>query len=310
MAACTCSVDLSNTGAPNCQPLPDVIVRLILTPIKDSSGTLNRIDLTSLPTNSAIIDLINNADDKARLYPLPTMENVTNERGDNITEEFPSGTVKFIRNGVKTFTGEMINSGAIYAGQLDSYRCATMGAYMVDAQGNLLGDISVDGYLAPLAIDNGSWAVKSIDATDTTTPKVSLTFQWLKTLQDGDVGFIAAGDFASDVDWLDYNGLLDLDGTVIGTPTTTTFAMKVSTIFGSAASPQVVDGLTASDFELEETSPTPGAIVITSVTESPAGQYNFVIPAATSGDLLSLSIASATKGYDDTNLAATVITIP
>ena len=113
MASCACSVDLFNSGLPDCQPLHGVINRLILVSMKDSSGNANFIDLTSLPSNSDIIDLLNEADDKKRLFPFPEMENVTNERADPLTQEFDSGKVIKIRNGIKTFTGQMIKQGLL-----------------------------------------------------------------------------------------------------------------------------------------------------------------------------------------------------
>lgn len=309
--SCTCDVLIKNSGTPSCQALQDVTARLIMTPPKDSSGALNRIDLSSLPNNAAIEALINQADDKARLYPFPTMENVTNERGDDVTEEFPSGRIKFIRNGVKTFTGELIGQGAVFAGQIDNYRCTDMYAYLVDAQGNLIGDVSRDdGYLYPIAIDNQSWSVKVVDTTDTTVAKVMLNFQWDLSVADADIGMLYASNFASDVNWLVYNGLLDLIGTVGASITTTTFSMNITNIFGSASSKQPVTGLLIGDFDLNELTPTPGAIAITSVTESSSGNYDFVIPAATSADVLALGIDSGTLGYDDTNLVSATITIP
>ncbi len=312
MASCDCTTAIKNSGTPDCSALQDVVVKLIMTPPKDSSGAFNRIDLSNLPDDAAIQALINNADDKARLYPFPSpMENVVDERGDAIKEDFNSGRSKFIRNGTREFTGEIIGQGATFQGQIDNYRCTQMYAYGVDSQGNLIGDDSKnDGYLYPMAIDNQSWNAKTVYTTDTTVAKVMLNFQWALSLEDADVSFIAAGDFPSDVNWLTYNGLLDVVGTVGSTITTTTFTMTIRTIYGSAAGGSLVEGLTISDFDLNELSPTPGAIVITSVTESSAGVYDFVIPAATSGDVLALGLDSGVLGYDDAQLVDKTITIP
>ena len=310
MASCTCDVNFFNTGVPGCQPLSDVVVRLILTPVQDSSGNFNEIDLGTLPSNSDILALINNTDSSKRLYPLPGMENVTNERADNLTEEFPSGKIKNLRVGVKTFSGEMIDQGAVYAGQLDGYGCTSMAAYMVDQSGNLIGDVTTNpGFLRPIRIDKDTWTIRALDTTDTTSAKVTINYQWVKTLQDGDVGFVAAGDFDGDVDWTLYNGLLDLQGSLVGSVTTTDFSMRVSTLFGSAAQAQVVSGLAQADFEIFNVTQS-SSITITTMTETPAGQYNYTFPAATSADVLSLRIASGTNGYDDTILRAVEILVP
>lgn len=308
MSVCSCSVTLSNTGTPGCYSIQDVAKKLIMVPIQDSSGNLNRIDLTSIPSNSTILGYINNSDDKARWYPLPEMENVTNERGDPITEEFPSGNIYKVRDGSKTFTGQMIKQGAEYAGQIETFGCEDMGAFIIDASGNVIGDKSTTGYLAPIKINTQTWDVRTQDTGDQTIARILLTFQWNNSVQDSDIGMLLASDFDSDVDWLDYNGLIDLYGTDSAI-STTGFTMKVYTIFGSVANPKVITGLAASDFSLYNNT-TAASVTISSVTESPAGSYTFAFTAQTSADVLVLSIASGTNGYDDTNLESETVTIP
>ena len=309
-ASCDCNVTLSNTGTPGCMPIQDVAKRLILVPMFDSSNVANRITVASIPTNSAIQALINQADDKKRFYPLPEMENVTNERGDPISEDFPSGKNVKIRNGVKTFTGQMLSLGGDYAKQIEGFGCSNMGAYIVDSQGNLIGDGSDSLYLAPLPIDQETWDVRTMDTTDTTIAKIQLGFQWSISVKDSDVRMLLASDFATDVDWLAYDGLLDLYGTIVGTATTTTASMKITNGFGSLANPGIASGLEIGDFVLTEISPTPGAVSISNVLESPKGTYALTYASSTSGDVLELSIDPATLGFDDTALKAATITIP
>lgn len=309
MAVCSCNNTLSNTGVPGCQPLASVAERLILVPMRDGSNTRNGIDLSSIPDNAGILALINASDSTQRYYPLPEMENVTNERAEPITEEAPSGTVAKIRNGVKSFSGEIWFQGSVLAGFIDAFGCSTMGAYVVDTDGKLIGDKSVSGFLYPIEIKMPTWDVRTIDTTDTTVAKVSVNFQWADRVSDQDLGFLTGSDFGSDVDWLAYNGLIDLFGGTPSTISTTGFTMPITTAFGSVANPVVQGGLSFGDFELyNETSA--GTVAITSVTENPTGTYAFVFPAQTSADELELRIASGTNGFDDTNLRSVTITIP
>ena len=312
-ASCDCNVTLSNTGTPGCMPIQDVAKRLILVPLVDASNVKNRIEIASIPTNAEIIDLLNEADDKKRFYPLPEMENVTNERGEPITEDFPSGKNVKIRNGVKTFSGQMLSLSGDYAKQIEAFGCSSMGAYIVDAQGNLIGDGSDADYLAPLSLDQETWDVRTIDTTDTTIAKIQLGFQWSISVKDSDVRMLLSTDFATDVDWLSYNGLLDLTGTVATSPavTATGFDMKITNGFGSLKNPGTATGLVLASFALNQLTPTTGVISIVSVTESSVtpGLYSFAIP-ATAGATLELSIATATKGFDDTKLKAAIITTP
>jgi len=309
MAVCSCNVTLSNTGVPGCQPLTSVAERLILVPLRDGSNVRNGIDLSSIPDNAGILALINQADDTKRYYPLPEMENVTNERAEPVTEEAPSGTVAKIRNGVKTFSGEIWFQGATFAGLVDAFGCATMGAYIVDADGKLIGDKSVEGFLYPLAIKMPTWDVRTLDTSDTTVAKVSLNFQWADSISDQDVGFMAGSDFGADVDWLTYNGLIGLNGGTPSAISTTGFTIPVETAFGSVANPVVQSGLLSADFEVYNVT-TAASVTISTMTESPSGTYTFTFVAQTSADVLSLRIASGTNGFDDTNLRAVTITIP
>lgn len=309
MAVCECSVTLKNTGTLGCMPIQDVARRLIMVPIKDSSNVLNRIDTSSIPSNTAIIALLNASDDKARYYPLPTMENVTNERAEPITEEFPSGNVIKIRDGVKTFTGQMIGLGSDYAGQIETFGCNDMGAFIVDAQGNLIGDKSVSGYLAPIPINKATWNVTTQDTGDTTVARINLTMQWKQSVKDSDIGMLLASDFASDVDWLGYEGLVDLYGGTPSSISTTGFTIPITSLFGSVANPQVVSNLASSDFEVYNETTT-SVVTISTMTEDPAGTYAFTYVAQTSADEMQLRIASGTDGYDDTNLRSVTITTP
>jgi hypothetical protein len=312
-ASCDCNVTLSNTGTPGCMPIQDVAKRLILVPMVDASNVKNRIEIASIPTNTEIIALLNQADDKKRFYPLPEMENVTNERGDPISEDFPSGKNVKIRDGVKTFAGQMLSLSGDYAKQINGFGCSNIGAYIVDAQGNLIGDGSDADYLAPLSLDQETWDVRTMDTTDTTIAKIQLGFQWSISVKDSDVRMLLASDFATDVDWLSYNGLLDLSGTVPTSPavTATTFDMKITNGFGSLKNPGTAKGLVLASFALNQLTSSTGVISITSVTESTVtpGLYSFVIP-STAGATLELSIAAATVGFDDTKLKTAIITTP
>ena len=306
--ACSCNVTLNNTGVGSCQPLQAVAKKIIIVPLVDGSNVRNGIDLTAIPTNAQIIeDLLNNADPLKRWYPLPTMENVTNERADSITEEAPSGTIAKIRSGSKTFTGEIWFQGSTYAGAIDAFGCGQVGAYIVDGDDNLIGDKSIADYLYPLAIKMPTWDVKTIDTTDTTVAKISLTFQWKDSIADSDVGMLLASDFDSSTSWLDYNGLINLNGTLVGTPTATSFTMKVTTPYGSVANPVVAGGLASGDFVILNA----GVLEPTlTFTETPTGTYTFTHASLVSPIELNLTIAPTTFGYDDTLLSAVTIQQP
>ena len=309
--ACNCSsTDLFNTGVPGCQPLPSVIKRIVLYPTTDSSGNINRIDLSSIPTDSEIIDLINEEDPRKRLFPVAkSMVAVTNVRSEPTTEDFDDGTVVKIRDGVKTFTGQFLKQGATLANELNKVECVGMSAFLVDGDGSLIGDKSTPGYLTPIPIKDGTWNVQTLDTTDTTIAKVTLSFQWADSVSDGDVGFLTDSDFEAAVNWLAYQGLIGIYG---GTPTATStsgFTIPVTNLYGSVTG-QPVTGLVLADFDLNNVT-TPAVITILTATESTAtpGEYAFTFAAQTASDVVSLGIASTTKGFDDSGLTSVVITL-
>lgn len=316
-ASCDCNVTLSNTGTPGCMPIQDVAKRLILVPLVDASNVKNRIEIASIPTNAEIIALLNEADDKKRFYPLPEMENVTNERGDPITEDFPSGKNVKIRNGVKTFSGQMLSLSGDYAKQIEAFGCSDMGAYIVDAQGNLIGDGSDPLYLAPLSLDQETWDVRTMDTTDTTIAKIQLGFQWSISVKDSDVRMLLSTDFANDVDWLSYNGLIDLTGTLLTSPaqTPTTFSMKITNGFGSLKNPGTASGLIYQNFIATNLTTVGNIVTISGAAESSTspGTYAFTYAMATPtvGEKFVISLdASATTpvfGFDDSKIKSVEI---
>jgi hypothetical protein len=304
-ASCDCNVTLSNTGTPGCMPIQDVAKRLILVPMVDSSNNPNRLIVATDYDNTLIEAFINEADDKKRFYPLPEMENVTNERGDPISEDFPSGKNVKIRDGVKTFSGQMLSLSGDYAKQIEGFGCSNMGAYIVDAQGNLIGDGSDPLYLYPLSIDQETWDVRTMDTTDTTIAKIQLGFQWSISVKDSDVRMLLSSDFATDVDWLSYNGLVDISG-VASAVSGTGFTMKITNGFGSLKSSGAVTGLT-SFVVIDKALPgTPLSPVITESNTVP-GSYEFLVP-LTSASFYQCSLGATVIGFDDSKLEAAAIT--
>ena len=101
--ACKCDVGLSNTGTA-CTPLQAVARQYILTPKFKADGTLNKLDITST-LNTAFWTSQVNATAEERWYPLPRVQNVTDEKGDNIVQSFNDGSTAFIAEGARTVVG-------------------------------------------------------------------------------------------------------------------------------------------------------------------------------------------------------------
>lgn len=302
--ACKCNVSLSNTGLPNCEPIASVTKKIILVPYYDNSGNVNSIDLTATLNQVYFTGKINAADASQRWYPLPEIKNVTEEKTDSIFESFDDGTQAFIREGNRSFSGIMPSKSPAFLEKIKEYRCATIGAYLIDKDGNLIGASIEAGYLYPIKIDQTSWDARLVKATDSTIQKIQLTFSFHVDERDEDLRMITA-DEVSPVRLLSLAGLLDVNAEYTN-ESTTGFDAKLYTDFGSVLNPITVKGLVLGDFALYNETDA-AAVTISSVTEN-NGTYSFTFAAQTSGDVLTLTPTK--NGYDFKNVVAATILIP
>lgn len=302
---CACNVGLSNTGTPTCQPIASVARKLIVVPYYKADGTVNGIDVVADTLDDAFFSGKINGVITDRWFPTPLMKNVVDERGEAIFEEFDDGSKLFIRDGIRAFNALVPNQGPEYLNQIDTIRCNEVGIFAIDANNNIIGSQTVAGKLYPIKIDAQTWAPNLVKATDSTVQKVALSFEFDLSEKDENIRMITDANISANM--LALKGLLD--GVLsVSSITTTGFTATVNTKFGDLKDPVKVQGLVLADFTLEEVTPTPGPIAITSVTESAPGVYDFVFPAQTTGDLLKLT---ATKtGFDFSTFGAVAINIP
>lgn len=291
--ACSCKYSLSNTGAPNCTPIQGVIKKLIIVPLKASDGSDNYIDLSATLDEAYFSDLINEADKSKRWYPTPEMKNVTSEKAESIFEEFEDGSRDFIKDGVRSFLGLMPKQSPQLLAQLQNWRCAKFGVFIVDNNRAIIGAEREEGKLFPIVVENASWNPVLMFGTDTSIQKIQLGFNFDVDEQDGDLRMIEYAEI-SPVNPLSFEGLLDVNN-VVSNISTTGFDVKYTTIYGSALEKEPVEGLLLADFSLFNVTDNL-SVAITSVTEILAGKYTLVFPAQTSGDSLRLSVSK--DGYD------------
>lgn len=170
---CDCLTGLSNTGRPTCVDTFSVTSGLIMVALKGNDGVLNGIDLSaSVPTWS---DLINQSDASKRWIPIGSFENVELPKADSLFEEANSGKMAFLRQGKRSFAGELWSedSTPTLLGKLQNNRCVDFGVYIIDVNGNLIGSKS-NGFLYPIPVDNPSFDPKFAFATDSTVQKLMI----------------------------------------------------------------------------------------------------------------------------------------
>lgn len=289
MLGCNCNAGLSNTGRPNCLPIQSVTSKLIMVPLYANDGTANFIDLTApLPTWS---DLINEADASKRWFPTPVFENVELPKADSQFEEANSGRMVFLRQGKRSFSGELWaeDSSPTLLSKLQNNRCVDFGVYIIDVNGNLVGS-KVGTGLYPIPVDNPSFDPKYMFATDSTTSKIMVAFDFDRLFDEGTMYMITPTEASQNFN--DLNGLIDVNFT----SNTVTAGQLVTTLvldYGTALNPIQFLGAVPADFAILVNGV---AGTITGASEGPAGTYTIAFSGTTTGDDLVISIVKA--GYD------------
>ena len=248
---CNCDMGLSNTGLPSCLPIQSVTSSLIMVPLKSDTGVLNGIDLSaSVPVWT---DLTNEADDSKRWFPLPSFENVELPKADSLFEEANSGIKAFLRQGVRSFSGELWadDSSPTLLSKLQNNRCVDFGIFMVDVAGNLIGS-KKDGFLYPIPVDNPSFDPKLMFATDSTCSKIMIGFDWERTFDEGTLYMITPEE--SGINMNDLTGLMDVNFNDLTQVANTSITFDAELDYGTAYNPIMVKGLVTADWKVEDAS--------------------------------------------------------
>ena len=285
---CNCEAGLSNTGRPNCVPIQSVTSKLIMVNLTTASGAKNFIDLdAALPVWS---DLVNETDETKRWFPLPEFENVELPKADSLFEEANSGRMAFLRQGKRSFSGELWgeDSTPTLLGKLNGGRCVAFGIYIVDVNGNLVG--SKDGRkLYPIPVDNESWNPVFMFATDSTVQKIMLGFDFNRLFDESTMYMIQPDE--AGVNFNDLDGLIDVN---FANPTVVTGAGGSITFdaqfdYGTAINPLVLKGAAVpADFNLTENG---ASVVITGGQENLPLDGNYTLDYAFNvGDTYVVSI--------------------
>jgi len=287
---CNCENGLSNTGTPNCVPIQSVTSTMVMVAITANDGTLNGVDLNApLPSFTA---LINEPDASKRWFPLPKFENVELPKADSQFEEASSGRMVFLRQGKRSFTGELWaeDSSPTLLGKMQNNRCVEFGVYIIDVNGNLVGS-QQGGFLRPIPVDNPSFNPTYTFATDATVSKIMVAFDFNRLFDESTMYMITPTE--AGINFNDLTGLIDVNflNSII-TSTSITFDAKLD--YGTAINKILFKGAVSADFLL--TNNTTVATVATTVVENSDGNYTVSFIAQTTGDSLTLSIAKT--GYD------------
>tara|TARA_R100001244_G_scaffold9752_2_gene11840 strand:+ start:509 stop:1459 length:951 start_codon:yes stop_codon:yes gene_type:complete len=316
MSFCKCGTGKQNLGVLGCFDDFSSVKKHIGVNIFDSQGNRNGILLSDLVdgklTDAYILGKLNEDDSSKRWYLTPsTYENVEPSRTDSTYEDFSSGARVLIDVGVKAFLGVIPKTAGELAGKMNAGQCSLSGNYELDTSGSLKGEMSADGLeLYPIQVAKGSFEAVEIEPIEgSAVQRIQVTFQYAKTVNESNLRLIASENI--DVDLLKVNGALDgeLEGT--GSITTTTF----STIFGidSMGAWGVVIPIEG-QIEPSDWLVIDSALAVqvpTSVTETVAGTYDFVVPAMATGaatvKFVGIPDSATDQVYESNTLTLTVV---
>lgn len=314
---CDCNFSMSNTGT-DCSPAMEVVKKLMLMPVYDSTGVRNYIDLTDDIDASTFTDLINDPDSSKRLYPLPEMKDIEDTRANPILQTFKDGSNIFIRDDARQFKGIIPgkDGNTILKGKIEAARCGEVGVFMVDRVGSLIGTISDDGTkLYPTRIDSESLAAIFGKATDTTVQQLMISFNFDPDESDSCLRMVTKSEM-DDADLLILKGLIDVYAIYTGAATTGV-TVKLYTDYGTPKTPTTVKGLTTTDFVSStdaatskvrnETDSANIAVTVTESTDEP-GTYDLAWAAQTPADVM--IIKPLKDGFDFKEVVTSKVTIP
>lgn len=291
---CKCDLGLSNTGTPNCITIQSVASKLILVPIYDSVGDKNYVSLLSAFGMSDLQTKLYNTDPSRRWFPLGTFENVTMEKAESSFEEAPSGKKVFIKQGKRSFSGELWSTTPTLLGKIQDNRCVEFGVYIVDVNGNLIGSKNVsENRLYPIPVDNQSFDARLMYATDTSVQKIMVAFDFDRLFDESTLWIITPSDTTFNYNFNDAEGLLDVNLIKSGTATTTALYFYANLDYGTGTHGIYVQGLNQSDFTLKKASDG-STIAITAITYT-NGLYMASFSAQTAG--ISVILSMDKDGY-------------
>ena len=290
---CNCDMGLSNTGVPSCVPIQSVTSTLIMVPLKSNAGDDNAIDLSvAVPTWST---LVNQSDESQRWFPLPQFENVELPKADSQFEEANSGRKVFLRQGVRSFAGELWadDSSPTLLSKLQNNRCVEFGVYIIDVNGNLVGS-KVGDKLYPIAVDNPSFDPKYMFATDSTCSKIMVGFDFDRLFDEGTMYMVTPEE--AGINFNDLDGLIDVNFADLTQVANTSVTFNAEFDYGTAYNPIKLKGLVLSDFALYNNT-TSTSETIASASENLPLEGNYTVNFAfVSAESYTLSISK--DGYN------------
>lgn len=295
-----CQGGLLNSGLPSCVKTIGVIKGLVVTPLRNTAGSLNSIDLTSF-NETAVTALLRAADANGRWYPWVDFKNVDLPLAETVFETAGNDEKSFLRQGLRSFVGELWDAKGhhVFGGLLKKLRCKNWGVYLVDEYDQLIG-LKKGTDLFPIPVNGQSFDPMYMFKVDATTNKVMWNFDFAREFKEELLYIVPANEVGATFSFLEMVGLIDGAITVsnIVDATSLTFDVQAVTNFASGLLPNFdILGLAAADFAVFNVT-TNLAITPIAVTGGGAAgvPYSFDVASQTASDVIRVSFVLA-SGY-------------
>lgn len=276
-----------------------------------ADGTRNAIDLVADAINgvipaSYIEDRINAGttgsalDITERWLPV-TWSEVIPAPAEFQTQTRQNGANRKVGKTLASFVAQIDDVSKKYLKALGNVGCGFWSVYEIDSCANLIGVNSKDSNLFyPKDIEKGTYDTRDLPAIQgTQVEALEVSFQYSDLLDASDISIIESCNIEEDL--LTTEGLMDVC-VEVSNETNAGFTITQTQIYGNAIDRNKIVGWVVGDYTLVDSGGIP--IVITSVTETSAGVYDFVIPVA-GPDTVTLS--GSKTGFEFPN---TVIVLP
>jgi len=310
---CSCTLGKLNTQQNSCPSIAQIAKRLIIVPKFKADGTVNEITNVAGVTKAALQAKFDANDIDDRWFPLSELKNVVEEKADTVNEEFTDKSLVPIDEGKRSFTGAIINQGSKLLEKLESWACQEFGVYVIDKNSNFIyiTDSATKLKVQPIAVDQNSWRIKYIKATDTTVAKLEIKFDFAMNMQDKYLREIASEDLDFDgLNTADVYALYTCSGVVSGL-STTGCTMTITTDYGLPVKNLLITdffdthgGTNSKLYNVTDSA----AVTIATFAETADGVYAFTFIAQTPADVLRCTPDKS--HYDFAGVVSATITIP
>lgn len=287
---CTCNAGMQNPRSRSCDIIPNQTRGIGIMATFANDGTRNKIAADDTLNEAYFQALVNHADPSKRLYILNGLEYLSDVRETAKVETTDAGTKIPIQDGVRSFKATLTETAARILGKLESFGCNEISIFKWDNQSTLTGKTDGTDFY-PQRLASKTFQSLLSFATADKSQNIEIMFDYHYSEKDSDIRHIKSSTMGN-VDFSILESLLDVT-VAITAITATGFVATLKGDEDEFGVDFMIEGWLLADFLLKKAGV---AVTPTSVTETSAGVYTFVVPTSTGSH--TLEKAATKTGYE------------